>query len=99
MNGSGNRDDALRPERLHPRNVRGRGEHLLLHDDPRTGVVAQCAAQLVVKDRTAAVVARLDTRRGDDDIARVRERDRAATERLKTQEDGDTGSSQPGPAR
>ena len=48
MDGGGNRNDGLRLEALHARDVCGGREQLLLHDDSGAGVVAQRAAQLVV---------------------------------------------------
>src|SRR5438874_6519480 len=66
-----------------------RGDQRLRHDDPGARIVTQGAPQLVVQNRTPGVMMCLDRSWRDDDVSRVRERDRPSPEDLNHRDNGD----------
>jgi len=79
----GGRDGNNRLDRRQVDGRRGDGDReRLLRDDSRAGIVAQGAAQLVVQDRAARIVTRFNPAGANTNVARVRQRDRAAAESL-----------------
>src|SRR6185503_3527514 len=65
----------------------GRERKARRRDDARAGVMAQRAAHLVVENGAPRIVARLDARRRRNDVARMRERDRAPAEGLDDEQE------------
>ena len=65
----------------------GRERKARRRDDARARVVAQRAAHLVVENGAPRIVARLDTRRRRNDVARMRECDRAPAEGLDDEQE------------
>jgi len=53
-----------------------------LRDDAGARVLAQCATQLVVQNGAPRIMSRFKPGRCNDDVARVRQRDRAAAKGL-----------------